>query len=554
LTALTTAISKAELLQKSLTFKPKLDPGFLKKDIEETLKGIEQGFEEAGAKGVRTSRAQSAVEQPKDRRAGAVLDAQGREINRINADLENVASKVIDTFTKTIERRFTTNMEAVEARINAAFQKSLVNVGTFGGRSQNDLSQEAGERVAAARQRQVNQSNRVAPIIGLSTDDIRARTARTIQEQAERDNLAVDLRRSRQIVRAESDNEARDRIAGRTQLKAEIENEVRDRRLLSLQIRAELENELRDIKRARQITIAEQENRSSWPNRAGRQTLFDRATQPGFIAGQAAILGNYVAISSAYQAITGTISGVINLEKELKQFQAITQTSNTEMVTFEHGLLAIASSSKFTANEVAQAATIMGQAGLSAKQVGDSIQAVINLAAASGSGLKESVDVVTSVLGVFNLNASEAARVANVLTSGLNLSKLTIDKLALGVQYAGNVAHDAGLSFTELTATLGGLSNAGIRNGSTLGTGVRQVLLDLQNPSDKFKKVMQELGITLTDIDIKSNGLVGVFENLAKKGFTNADALRSFETRAIAAFSAISNNLDTIKSFKVRCC
>ena len=43
------------------------------------------------------------------------------------------------------------------------------------------------------------------------------------------------------------------------------------------------------------------------------------------------------------------------------------------------------------------------------------------------------------------------------------------------------------------TATLGGLANAGIRNGSTLGTGVRQILLDLQNPTEKFKKVMNEL-------------------------------------------------------------
>ena len=269
-----------------------------------------------------------------------------------------------------------------------------------------------------------------------------------------------------------------------------------------------------------------------------------------FLAVQGRILANYVLLNQAYQVFTGTIAGVIELEKELKQFQAITQTTNTEMATFERTLLTIASSSKFTAVEVAQAATTMGQAGLSAKQVGESINAVINLATASGSTLKESVDTVTSVLGVFNLNASEAARVANVLTSGLNLSKLTMDKLALGIQYAGNVAHDAGLSFTELTATLGGLANAGIRNGSTLGTGVRQILLDLQNPTEKFKKVMNELGITLADIDVKSHGLTGVFENLQKKGFTSADAMRSLETRAVAAFSAINNNLGTIKSFE----
>ena len=49
---------------------------------------------------------------------------------------------------------------------------------------------------------------------------------------------------------------------------------------------------------------------------------------------------------------------------------------------------------------------------------------------------------------------------------------------------------------------------------------------------------------------MKSHGLTGVFENLQKKGFTSADAMRSLETRAVAAFSAINNNLGTIKSFE----
>ena len=70
---------------------------------------------------------------------------------------------------------------------------------------------------------------------------------------------------------------------------------------------------------------------------------------------------------------------------------------------------------------------------MSARQVTESLQAVINLATASGSTLKEAVDIVTSSLTVFNLNATESGRVANILTSALNLSKLSMDKLSLGI-------------------------------------------------------------------------------------------------------------------------
>ena len=92
------------------------------------------------------------------------------------------------------------------------------------------------------------------------------------------------------------------------------------------------------------------------------------------------------------------------------------------------------------------------------------------LSTAAGTDLQQSVDLVTSVLGVFDLQSSETAKVADVMTSALNESKLTIDKLALGFQYAGNLAAQNGVNFQELTALLGALSNSGIRSGSTLGS------------------------------------------------------------------------------------
>ena len=49
----------------------------------------------------------------------------------------------------------------------------------------------------------------------------------------------------------------------------------------------------------------------------------------------------------------------------------------------------------------------------------------------------------------------------------MNESKLDINKMALGLQYAGNIANDSGVSFEELTAAFGATANAGIRSGST---------------------------------------------------------------------------------------
>ena len=83
--------------------------------------------------------------------------------------------------------------------------------------------------------------------------------------------------------------------------------------------------------------------------------------------------------------------------------------------------------------------------------------------------------------------------------------------MALGLQYAGNIANDSGVSFEELTAALGATANAGIRSGSTLGTGLRQMFIDLQKPNEKLTKRLETLGITLDQVNFRSQGFRGCF-------------------------------------------
>lgn len=276
-----------------------------------------------------------------------------------------------------------------------------------------------------------------------------------------------------------------------------------------------------------------------------RNTL-QRLSDPSFLPIQGTLVANYAAISAAFGSARYLGRFVVELEKEFKNFQAITATTDHQMAEMEDRLISVSETTKFTALEVAQAATIMGQAGLSAQEVADSIEAVTLLATAAGTELSDAVGIVTSVLNVFDLQSRQTTDVANVMTAALNQSKLTLEQLTLGIQYAGNTAAQSGVTFNELTAILGALANSGIRSGSTLGTGLRQILVDLQTPTNKFKAVLDRLGLSLADIDVEANGFVGVLSNLMAAGFTTADAFESFEVRAAASFSALANNADVI--------
>ena len=265
---------------------------------------------------------------------------------------------------------------------------------------------------------------------------------------------------------------------------------------------------------------------------------------------QARLLAHYVLLNQIFSAYQFGVEFVVGFDRALQNLQAITVTSNTNMEQLSLSLRQVSRETKFTAVEVAEAATILGQAGFSTTEIQESIRSITLLAAATGSTLKQAVDVATSTLGVFNLQASEMASVANQITTAINRSKLNIEKLALGLQFAGNVAADAGLGLDELLAALAQFANAGVRSGSTLGTGIRQLTIDLEAPSRKLIKRYRELGLTTDEVSVKTQGLFGVMQNLFDAGFSGSDALELLEVRAANAFSAISKGLPNVERFR----
>ena len=260
---------------------------------------------------------------------------------------------------------------------------------------------------------------------------------------------------------------------------------------------------------------------------------------------QAGLMAGYQALGGIQSLFSGAISSAVEFDAALKQLQAISAATRNEMGDLKASLIEVAQGSKFSAAEVAQASVLLAQAGLSINEIQHTMKAVIQLATASGSELKKSVDVMTSVLSVFDMSASQSESVANKLTAALNRSKLDIDKMALGLQYAGNAAADAGVNFDELVSGLSAMANAGIRSGSTLGTGLRQLFVDIQKPSQNFQEILTRLGISLSDVDVRAQGFEGVMRNLIDKGFTSAEAFKAFQIRSASAFAALSNNIDT---------
>ena len=264
----------------------------------------------------------------------------------------------------------------------------------------------------------------------------------------------------------------------------------------------------------------------------------------GLLRNQATLLQNYAILGGAVGAGYSAGSFVLELDKSFKQLQSIVALTNTEMKELSTSIIDISEKTKFTAVEVADAAIVLGQAGFGKDQISVALESVTLFATAVGTDLKSAVDLATSTLGVYNKSANQMPQIVDKMTVAINNSKLNMDKLSLGLQYAGNIAAQSNVSFEETVSALSAMANSGIRSGSTLGTGLRQILIALQKPSEGLKNVLKNLGIGMDDIDLKTHGLIGVMKNLAEGGFTVTDAMKTMQVRAGAAFSAFVNNID----------
>lgn len=256
---------------------------------------------------------------------------------------------------------------------------------------------------------------------------------------------------------------------------------------------------------------------------------------------------SYVSDYMVQGGIMGGIATSLNFLKEfeaaLKQTQAIADATDEQMEGLKKSIIAVSDASRFSAIELTDAATTLAQAGFNVSDIQGTLASVATLATATGSSLSESVDLATSVLSAFKMSVESMPSIVNQITQAMNLSKLDINKFMLTTQYAANAAADLGISFKEMLSATAAVSNTGIRSGSTMGTGMRQLLADLASPTDKLKEKLTQLGLTLSDIDVRSNGLTGVMKKLQKAGFTTADAFDSFELRATAYYVALNNNM-----------
>lgn len=254
---------------------------------------------------------------------------------------------------------------------------------------------------------------------------------------------------------------------------------------------------------------------------------------------------SYKTIDLFTNSVTGAVDSLVKLQSAFANIQAITASTTGQMEKIRKAVFNVGVNTRFATEEVADAAVVLGQAGLSTQEIASVLEHTATLASATGEDLKNTAGLMTSVLSVWNMNADQASHVADVFVTSANDTKATLDSLSYGIQYAGTSLAQLGVSFEETSAVMAASTNAGLKSSSMLGTGMRALATELTNQSKRMQDTLASLGLTFDDVDIQSLGLIKVLKNLKEAGFGATEAFAAFDRRAATYALAALSELDT---------
>ena len=220
-----------------------------------------------------------------------------------------------------------------------------------------------------------------------------------------------------------------------------------------------------------------------------------------------------------------------SFDDSMRKVKAISGATGDEFKQMTDLARELGRTTRFSASEAAEGMQYLAMAGFSTSEVMESIDDMLSLAAAGAIGLGTASDIASNVLTGFNLQASEAGRVADVLAKASASSNTDITQLGQAMSYVAPLAAAMGISMEETAAIIGKMSDAGVQ-GSRAGTALRGALTRLADPTTEVAGVLEKYQLTLADVDPTTQSFTDIIETLSNVGLSTADAMALFGQEA----------------------
>lgn len=252
--------------------------------------------------------------------------------------------------------------------------------------------------------------------------------------------------------------------------------------------------------------------------------------------GSVAMKGIVTAVTAAGTALLAlgkkAVSVGMNFETSMSQVMATmgvdrsTAEGQAAYETLSAAAQKMGAETAFTASEAADALNYLALAGYDATTAAEALPTVLHLAGAGGMDLATASDMVTDSMAALQMevNQTNLDRFADQMAKTASTTNTSVSQLGEAILTVGATAANLRNGTTELNTQLGILANVGIK-GAEGGTHLRNILLRLQNPTDKAAKQLKKLGVSVYDTDGKMRDTGAIFEDLknSMQGMSQAE-------------------------------
>lgn len=224
----------------------------------------------------------------------------------------------------------------------------------------------------------------------------------------------------------------------------------------------------------------------------------------------AAAVVSFSAIKSKVEQAVQTFAG---FDDAMRTVAAVSGATGEEFNKMTELARKMGEQTRFTAQESATAMKFLAMAGLDASEAMEALPHTLNLAAAGAIDLGRAADLLTNIMTGYGLEASELAKVNDVLVATFTNSNSNLEELAQGFKYVGPVAKSLGIEIEETSAILGTLASSGYK-AEQGGAALRNIFLALIAPTSNAGKMFEKLGVDTKEFGLNLSDQASALKSL----------------------------------------
>lgn len=260
------------------------------------------------------------------------------------------------------------------------------------------------------------------------------------------------------------------------------------------------------------------------------------AALPGIAKGAAIAVAAAFAVGSA--AILKASKVGMEFEQTLTETATVAQAFGKDLKALENKARELGRTTAFTATEAARGMYDLASAGMSTREIVDSVEYAMKLAGATGSEMSQATHILAASLKQFGMDASESRRITDTFAAAITNSQLTMVRLTEGMKDAGNAGSSLGWSVEETVTALAQFVNIGLE-GSRAGTSLKMAMVQLVKQTDHMKEALSEMGLTYKDINPETHTFGEILRTLGERSMTTGQAIAIFGGRVSLAMKTL---------------